>query len=144
MLTVRLLGPISLSIRDDLPTSPERPLILKRRKSRALLYYIAATPQPVTRRQVATLLWGDHIEETARHNLRTTLYSLRQELGDHLRTEEEWISLVDVEVDARTFAAALEQPKSADLPSILELYRGDFLADFDMPDSEEYENWIAV
>jgi DNA-binding SARP family transcriptional activator/predicted ATPase len=117
---------------------------LKRRKSRALLYYLAAQPQPVTRRQVAALLWGDHTDETARHNLRTTLYSLRQELGDHLRTEEEWISLDDVEVDARAFAAALEHPKSNQLDSVLELYRGDFLSDFDLPDGEEYENWIAV
>src|SRR5690606_33853259 len=100
-----------------------------RRKSRALLYTIAAHPQPVTRRQVAALLWSDHTDQTARHNLRTTLYSLRQELGDHLLTEEEWISLVDVDVDARTFAAALEKPIDNDLETVLELYRGDFLSD---------------
>jgi DNA-binding SARP family transcriptional activator len=139
MLTIRLLGATSVSL-DDSPQS----VSLKRRKSRALLYYIAAASQPVTRRQVAALLWSDHTDETARHNLRTTLYSLRQELGDHLRTEEEWISLDDVEVDARIFAAALEHPKSDALEEVLQLYRGDFLADFDMPDSEEYENWITV
>src|SRR3954451_17725060 len=98
MLTIRLLGPTSVAL-------DGRPLPLKRRKSRALLFYIAATPQPVTRRQVAALLWSDHTDETARHNLRTTLYSLRQELGDYLRTEEEWIWLEDTDVDARTFAA---------------------------------------
>ncbi|MCC6454615.1 MAG: AAA family ATPase [Caldilineaceae bacterium] len=137
MLTIRLLGPTSVLHNDQ-------PLSLKRRKSRALLYYIAAHPQPVTRRQVAALLWSDHIDQTARHNLRTTLYSLRQELGEHLRTEEEWISLKDVEVDARTFVAALEPPKMEDLEAVLALYRGDFLTDFDLPDSEEYENWIVV
>lgn len=137
MLTIRLLGPASLLLND-------RPVPLKRRKSRALLYYIAAHPQPVTRRQVAALLWSDHTDETARHNLRTTLYGLRQEVGDHLVTEDEWIALKDVDVDVRAFAAELEHPKGDKLEPILELYRGDFLADFDLPDSEEYENWIAV
>lgn len=137
MLSIRLLGPVSVLL-------DEHPLPLKRRKSRALLYYLAAQPQPVTRRQVAALLWSDHTDETARHNLRTTLYSLRQELGDHLRTEEEWISLEDVEVDARTVAAALAHPENDGIEAALALYRGDFLADFDLPDSEEYENWITV
>ena len=137
MLTIRLLGPTVV-------TDGDRPVPLKRRKSRALLYAIAASLQPVTRRQMAALLWGDHTDETARHNLRTTLYTLRQELGDHLRTEEEWIRLENVEVDTRTFAAALEHPKGDNLEQFLNLYRGDFLADFDLPDSEEYENWIAV
>lgn len=143
MLIIRLLGPTSVSLTDGLQPGVERLVSLKRRKSRALLYIIAASPQPITRRQVAALLWSDHTDETARHNLRTTLYSLRQELGDHLRTEEEWIRLEDVEVDARTFAAALEHPKGDELESPLALYRGDFLADFDLPDSEEYENWMA-
>src|SRR3954471_13800370 len=125
MLTIHLIGPTTVSF-------DQRQLPLKRRKSRALLYYIAANPQPVTRRQVTALLWGDHTDETARHNLRTTLYSLRQELGDHLRTEEEWIWLEDVDVDGRAFAAALEQPINGNLEAALELYRGDFLADFDL------------
>lgn len=137
MLTIRLLGPSAL-LRDN------QPIPLKRRKSRALLYYIAAHAKPVTRRQITALLWADHTEETARHNLRTTLYSLRQAIGDHLLTEEDRIELEDVDVDVRAFAAALEHPKSDDLEAVLALYQGDFLSDFDLPDSEAYENWIAV
>lgn len=137
MLTIRLLGPTSVSL-------DARPLPLKRRKSRALLYYLAAQSAPISRRQVAALLWSDHTDETARHNLRTTLYTLRQAIGDHLHTEDEWIHLVNVEVDARTFAAALEQPNADTLESSLAHYRGDFLADFDLPDSEEYEHWLTV
>ena len=137
MLTIRLLGPTSVSL-------AARPLTLKRRKSRALLYYLAAQSAPVSRRQVAALLWSDHTDETARHNLRTTLYTLRQAIGDHLHTEDEWIHLVDVEVDARTFAAALEQPNADTLAASLAHYHGDFLADFDLPDSEEFEHWLTV
>jgi DNA-binding SARP family transcriptional activator/predicted ATPase len=145
MLTIRLLGPTSVSLNGRL-------LTLKRRKSRALLYTIAAHPQPITRRQVAALLWSDHTDETARHNLRTTLYSLRQELGDYLHTEDEWIQLgngdtgvnLKVDVDVRTFVETLEHPQNSNLEAALQLYRGDFLADFDLPDSEEFENWITV
>jgi DNA-binding SARP family transcriptional activator len=141
MLKIRLLGPTSILVDDQ-------PVLLKRRKSRALLYYIAAQPQPITRRQSATLLWGDHTDKTARHNLRTTLYGLRQELDEYLHIEEERIGLEDAEVDARIFAAALERPQNTatieELSQVLELYQGDFLADFDLPDSEEYEDWIAV
>ena len=134
MLKIHLLGPTSILV-DDQPVS------LKRRKSRALLYYIAAQSQPITRRQAATLLWSDHTDQTARHNLRTTLYGLRQELDEYLHIEEEWIGLENAEVDARMFATALDRPQSnatiEELTQVLELYRGDFLADFDLPDSEE-------
>lgn len=37
---------------------------------------------------------------------------LRQPIGDHLRTEDEAISLVDAQVDARDSAAALAHPDS--------------------------------
>jgi DNA-binding SARP family transcriptional activator/predicted ATPase len=137
MLTIRLLGPTAVALNGQ-------PLPLKRRKSRALLYYLAAQPQRVTRRQVAALLWSDHTGETARHNLRTTLYGLRQAVGDHLHTEEEWISLVDTEVDVHALAAAVEQAAPDALEQQLSRYGGDFLADFELPDSEEYEHWIAV
>ncbi len=137
MLTIRLLGPTVVEL-------DGRPLPLKRRKSRALLYYLAAQPQRVSRRQVAALLWSDHTDDTARHNLRTTIYSLRQALGDHLHTEDDWITLVDAEVDARDFAAAMEQGRLQALEEQLARYGGDFLADFDLPDSEEYEHWLAV
>jgi len=139
MLTLRLLG-ATLARLGDTSVS------LKRRKSRALLYYLAAQPQPVARRRLITLLWGDHNEQTARHNLRTTLYGLRQAIGDHLRAEDEAISLVDAQVDARDFAAVLTHPGSdlAALTAALACYQGDFLADFELGDSDDFGDWVAV
>jgi DNA-binding SARP family transcriptional activator len=140
MLSIRLLG--MSQVLDD-----GQPLALKRRKSRALLYYLAAHPQPVSRRQVLGLLWPDHAPATARHNLRTTLYSLRQALGFHLAAEDERLALTGaVEVDVRELVRVMEagEPNEARLTAALAHYQGDFLADFDLPDAPEYENWIAV
>jgi DNA-binding SARP family transcriptional activator len=140
MLAIRLLG--ASNVRLD-----GRLLVLKRRKSRALLYYLAASPAPVTRRHILALLWADHTAETARHNLRSTLYSLRRELGDHLLAEDDTLALAgDIEVDARQFALVLgrELPDDAALSAALALYQGDFLADFDLPDTPDYDDWITV
>ncbi|HXF62343.1 MAG TPA: BTAD domain-containing putative transcriptional regulator, partial [Caldilineaceae bacterium] len=148
MLSIQLLGPVQVFLAG-------RPLALKRRKSRALLYYLATYPHPVSRSQVLGLLWPDHAPAAARHNLRTTLYSLRQELGDHFQSEDEWLALTgEVEVDVRRLAEAVTaKPDSARpdevaddrrLAEALAAYRGDFLAGFELPDAPEYEDWMAV
>ena len=96
MLAIRLLGPPEV-------LSGGKPVTLARRKSRAVLYYLAAHPQPVARRYLLGLIWPDHNPSTARHNLRTTLYNLRQTLGDHLQLNGElWrpnMTLVDAADD---------------------------------------------
>jgi DNA-binding SARP family transcriptional activator len=148
MLTLQLLGtPQVLHNGQALP--------LTRRKSRALLYYVAATPQPVARRHLAALLWHDHPDQTARHNLRTTLYHLRQVVGDYLHADDEWVSLDAtagaLEIDTRRLTQRLApavphaaQPDMAQLADALTDYRGDFLSGFDLPDSLDYEDWLTV
>lgn len=140
MLAIRLLGPTQV-------LSAGQPLSITRRKSRAVLYYLAAHPQPVARRHLLGLLWPDHSADTARHNLRTTLYSLRQALGDDLHLDNEWLALADsVDVDARALSAGLNTPNPDEptLAAALARYQGDFLVDFDLPDTPEYEDWITV
>ena len=140
MLVIRLLGPVQVLLDD-------RPVALKRRKSRALLYYLAAQSQPVPRRQLIGLLWPDHNDQTARHNLRTTLYALRQTLGDALVVDDEHLGLAGpVEVDARDFVATLTaaDPNDDALTRSLDAYRGDFLEDFDLPDSPEFDDWLIA
>lgn len=140
MLAIRLLGSPQV-------LSAGQPLSLTRRKSRAVLYYLAAHPQPVARSQLLALLWPDHSAATARHNLRTTIYHLRQMLGDDLQLDSEWLALAEgVDVDTRALVAWLHRPNPDDaaLAAALARYQGDFLTGFDLPDAQEFEDWITV
>src|SRR5512142_2699891 len=52
-------------------------------KTRALLAYLAVeADRPHRREALLGILWPDESDQTARHNLRQTLYSLRQTIGD--------------------------------------------------------------
>ena len=52
-------------------------------KTRALLVYLAAeADRPHRREALVGLLWPDEPEQSARHNLRQALFSLRQTIGD--------------------------------------------------------------
>src|SRR5512135_3325815 len=54
-------------------------------KTRALLVYLAVeSDRPHRRDALIGLLWPDEPEQTARHNLRQALFSLRQTIGDPL------------------------------------------------------------
>ncbi|MCA1554966.1 MAG: transcriptional regulator, partial [Chloroflexi bacterium] len=138
MLSIRLLGTPQL-LRDG------EPLAITRRKSRALLYYLAAHREPLTREHLLTFFWPDSERAAAQQVLRTTLHSLRQPLADALLTADESIALApEVDVDARMFERVLSNAdaSTATLAAALDLYRGEFLADFSLPDSPEFENWI--
>src|SRR5437588_12612040 len=99
MLSIHLLGSPKI-LRDN-----ER-LNLSRRKSRALVYYLAAHPGPVSRDQLLTLFWPDLDRPAAQQTLRTTLHGLRQALGTDVVADDGALYLApEVEVDARAFEA---------------------------------------
>jgi DNA-binding SARP family transcriptional activator len=78
----------------------EHPLDALRRKNRALVYWIAARAQPVTREQVLTLFWPDYDRSAAQTILRSMLHELRKQLGPSLVIEGETLALAsDAEVD---------------------------------------------
>ena len=124
MLSIQLLGTPNIA-------NDGQPVSVSRRKSRALLFYLAAHQAPVTRERVLALLWPDHDRPAAQQILRTSLHGLRKELGAALLASDDTLALSrDAEVDARIFEARLASP-GADpemLASALQLYRGDFLA----------------
>jgi DNA-binding SARP family transcriptional activator len=140
VLSVRLLG------------SPEvlldaRLLNLPRRKTRALVYYLAAHPRPLTRDHLLGLFWPDLERAAAQHTLRTTLHSLRKSLGPAFVVEEDSLSLApDVEVDARLFESNLQLPVTnlQSLIATLDLYRADFLDGFSLPDTPSFDDWAAA
>jgi DNA-binding SARP family transcriptional activator/Tfp pilus assembly protein PilF len=136
MLSIDLLGAPRLLL-------DGQPLSLPRRKSRALLFYLAARSTPATRDHLLALLWPDHDRAAAQQILRTSLHGLRKALGAALLADDDTLALApDVEVDVRRFEAELAPSASLEtLTGALALYRDDFLADFSVPDAEAFEEW---
>ncbi|MBX0327771.1 AAA family ATPase, partial [Oscillochloris sp. ZM17-4] len=138
MLSILLLGPPKI-LRDGAPVE------LPRRRSRALVYYLAAQPGVVSREQIQDLLWPDHGRAAAQQLLRTTLHGVRKALGAALVSGEDQLAIGgDVDVDARALAAALPSGDIAALEAALGRYRGDLLAGFGLSDSEPFEAWLAA
>ncbi|HZG68865.1 MAG TPA: BTAD domain-containing putative transcriptional regulator, partial [Herpetosiphonaceae bacterium] len=140
MLSIVLFGSPHLAL-------DQRPLPLLRRKNRALVYYLAAQPEPVRRERLLLLLWPDLDRPAAQHSLRTLLHGLRQTLGSTLLVTDETLALApDTEVDVRRLAAGLAQPPGEphSLEAALALYRGEFLADFSLPDSPAFDDWVVA
>src|SRR5436853_5641651 len=86
MLSIQLLG-APLLLFDG------RALSVPRRKSRALLFYLAARTTPATRDHLLALLWPDHDRAAAQQILRTSLHGLRKALGPALIVGEDTLSL---------------------------------------------------
>ena len=88
-----------------------KPISIKRRINRALLFYIAAQLHPVTREALCSLFWPDETEDDARKKLREALSRLRTELqaADLIQTKGESIALNPrfVSVDYREMDALL-------------------------------------
>src|SRR3712207_3331391 len=86
-LRIYLLGPLRIECDGT-------PLHLPRRKVESLLAYLLLHPEPHSRDQLATLLWGDSSDEQARHSLRTALATLRKALHpDLLLADREQVQL---------------------------------------------------
>lgn len=146
-----LFGPPRLE-RDGIPIE------INRRKSMALLIYLAVTQQPHSRNALATLLWPEADQSRGRSILRRALSDLRKALNKaYLQVEGDTIALLpeaDLWVDIHAFRslAAVDQRNdsgtNADcetaiprLREAVDLYRDDFLSGFTLPDSFAFDEW---
>jgi len=141
MLSIQLLGTPQI-LQDD------QPLTITRKKSRALVYYLATHARPLTREHLLTFFWPDSDRVSAQQVLRTTLHGLRQALGSALIVDDNMLALApDVDIDVRTFESNLQRlsPTTNDqqLTTVLQLYRGDFLTGFALNDSAEFDDWLT-
>ncbi len=129
------------------------------RKAVALLIYLTVNPGPHSRDSLATLLWPEYNQTRARANLRRTLWLLNQTpLVALISAEQETIQLnVDhnLEVDVIHFQESLSAWRNqrgdlatsdglTSLNNLTNLYQGDFLQDFFIADSSEYEDWATI
>ena len=160
-LVLRLLGPFQATL-------GERPITgFESNKVRALLAYLAVeADRPHSRDELIGLLWPDQPDATARANLRQALANLRQVIGDR-KTETPFLlvtsesiqfqRLEDCRVDATTYIALsaecqthphrhLDTCRSCArrLQAAVELYQGDFLAQFIQSGSEAFEEWTLL
>jgi DNA-binding SARP family transcriptional activator/TolB-like protein len=140
-LSIGVLGPLVIE-RDDcrLGKVPK--------KARALLGYLAAqSGQAVSRERLADLLWPYQGSEQARHSLRNCLLELRKALGPsgacHLVADFANCRIDDVVVDLDRFERLSRSRDRPELQAAAELYRGEFLTDFDI-DSEPFQEWLAA
>ena len=113
-----------------------------------MLGYLAAQGgQAVSRERLADLLWPYQGSDQARHSLRNCLLELRKALGPsgarHLAADFANCRIHDVGVDLDRFERLSRSQHRPELQAATELYRGEFLADFDI-DSEPFQEWLAA
>ncbi len=134
-------------------------LNLSRRKSIALLSYLAVTRRPHPREALVALCWPELDDSTARMNLRRDLSWLRQQFLDEVlladRLQVAFNPAADVSVDVHQFEAGLAVAQSHDHPhsnlcdqcaqalmEAVDLYQGEFMAGFGLPDCAGFEEWL--
>ncbi|TGQ64174.1 alpha/beta fold hydrolase [Mesorhizobium sp. M00.F.Ca.ET.186.01.1.1] len=119
-----------------------RRIELALRKAAALVIYLAEAGGPVARDVAATLLWPEADAEAARARLRRTLYKIRIAFGAEVISASATSLMLRpplfVEADSRAFDHACD---AGLLTEAADLYRGDYLAGFSMPDCPEFEEW---
>jgi DNA-binding SARP family transcriptional activator len=150
-LKLSLLGPPHLELNGA-------PLPIDRRKTLALLIYLALTPQPHRRDTLATLFWPGYDQTYARANLRRALSGLHLALGQRwLEIDRESVALppaAEVWLDVVQFRRLVavgqdhDHPPAEVCPACLaglteavNLYRDDFLTGFTLPDSPGFDDW---
>jgi DNA-binding SARP family transcriptional activator/pimeloyl-ACP methyl ester carboxylesterase len=123
-------------------------LLVRRRKARALLAYLALRPgSEYSRESLAALLWPDMADEHARHNLRQALLALRQTLAmerDPFGGDGEVVALDPgaVTVDVPSFERCARAGTPDARREAASLYRGDLLEGFSI-DEGPFESWLA-
>src|SRR5262249_28133610 len=141
-LVLTLLG----GFRARLDSGPR--LALPTRKAQALLAYLAVPPgTPHPRDKLASLLWGNTLETTARTSLRQTLYALRKSLRDAdpqpLAVDADTLTLDPraVTVDVLQLELRAAQADPSVLAEAAALYEGDFLDGLAVQEPP-FEDWL--
>ena len=129
MLRVGLVGELCVEL-DGRKLEP-----IASRRARSLLGWLAYHPGLYPRSRVAAVFWPDVLDASARASLRTTLATLRRELGEpgagHIVAERDRVGIVEgpeVWVDLREAERLAGEGRLSDA---LELRDGELLTDLD-------------
>ncbi|HEV7588216.1 MAG TPA: AAA family ATPase, partial [Longimicrobium sp.] len=118
-------------------------VLARRRKELALLAYLASSRRPVSRERLASLLWGDRVDERARHSLRQALHRLSTALPCALVIGPDQVSVAPDEIayDVRAFEADVTARRWGDAVS---RWRGELLAGGDDAGGSEFQGWLST
>jgi DNA-binding SARP family transcriptional activator len=136
VLHVQTLGDVRLTREDGEP-------VALRRMPLALLAYVARrAPRPVSRSELATLLWGDRPEDRARQSLRQALLEVKQVVADALEVSAEDVRLADgaVVLDVAEFERDAREGRHE---SAAARWHGDFFPDAAAVAGDGFEQWVA-
>ena len=140
-LSIQLLGKFHIHFNESFSDPPKL-----RRKTRALIAYLAASPQTHRRQKLIDIFCNNADSPT--QVLRLLLSRIRRQLGaDIIVNEDEYVYFNHqlVYVDCLDFTELLTQPLSAQplekLERVLALYQGEFLEGLNLPYSPEFELW---
>lgn len=141
-LTVSLLGAGRIELDGQALTRLIAP------KHQALVFVLAAEGHPLTRQQLASLLWGEHDEAAARGNLRGALTRLRRWLPDVLAIDAQQVGFADADSVRVDLLALLRAQADTSVPhaervSAAQAWRGPLLDGFEVGDAEPFEDWLA-
>jgi DNA-binding SARP family transcriptional activator len=127
------------------------PLVFIRRKTVALLLYLAVTRRAHSRDALADLLWSELPQERAQANLRKSLCELREQVGTAVRSYHHTVALnpdYPMVLDVAAFEAAVTRGSVAGdvllLAQAVARYSEDFLAGFNMPEAERFDEWLCL
>ncbi|MFN2188121.1 MAG: BTAD domain-containing putative transcriptional regulator, partial [Candidatus Promineifilaceae bacterium] len=152
LLTVSLFGPFTASI-DGTPIASFRSVSVQ-----ALFIYLLAESNqiPHSREMLSELIWPGMPSASSRKNLRQALYELRQaipyiplsngESGPVAIADRRTIQINPsgvFQTDIAQFEKLLLKKELDFLKAAADLYRGDFLSDFYIPGSSDFEAWAA-
>jgi TolB-like protein/DNA-binding SARP family transcriptional activator/Tfp pilus assembly protein PilF len=111
----------------------------QQRKLCGLLIYLA-DQRHVRRDVLSRMFWPDREPERAKRTLSQLVYEARRALGDDVLDSvgDEIAATDQLTCDTVDFETAV----NANDPAGLALYRGSFLADYSLPDSNAIETWV--
>jgi DNA-binding SARP family transcriptional activator len=132
---LRILGDPTLR-----PTTAPGESRLRPGKPLALLAYLAVEGGPVSRDDLAELLWPDADRRHSRASVRQALWYLRRELAEEIFDSEDTVALTPgaLETDLEGFRAALSQ---GDLSAAVALWHGEPLEGLRFPGARKWERW---
>lgn len=136
-ITIQLFGTPTIAVDGTAVT-------VKRRKARAIVFYLAARDGAVSRQELISVIWPQFERTTALKNLSTYVHDIRSILPGLIRVDKDALSIPgDVSVDARELEKYTSQQNFSVFHDRIvdELYRDSFLKHFHIDDSREYEEW---